>query len=100
MESAMIASFESDSIMGGLDGVVKYIFAKDKAGFDNFRRDQHTLGAADVLLQPGHFGVAHEILKRRVGGIDQLLLFGLRKRRTGARSEKHRQQPAQRWPQY
>jgi len=52
--------------------------AEDEAGLDDFRRDQHRLGAADVLLQPRHFRVAQEIRERGVRLVHELLLLGLR----------------------
>jgi len=35
---------------------------------------------SNILLQPCHRGIAHEVGQRRIGGVDQLLLFGLRER--------------------
>ena len=39
------------------------------------------LGAADVLLQPLHFRIAHEVRQRRLGLVDEHLLLALRIRR-------------------
>jgi hypothetical protein len=64
--------------------------AEDEARLDDFRRDQHALGAAEILLDPGHVGVANEIRERRIGRADQILLLGLRmgKRRDCRRSDR------------